>query len=276
MSDITVVLLTLPLILLPIIAIIVACIDDSVWSVVPSTRKLLSLSVASPLPCPRAGCALCCLSSRQQLPSFPPALHQVPYLSPSVRFVHKCSCEQHIVHPPAWEDGRGWYLVNVWAKSRALFLYRLQAQDLRHWSLTAGWLKKWNLRSRTENPPFRDRIPASLEYLRGYIVDTAYIPRQGGSETIKAYKKRLSTPLQTIHNASSTPQEMRITRLWPQSDWQKIWENLTTAPISEADRATWYRAIHDILSQMRGCTGSKCPQQKVARNVARKTLSYTV
>jgi len=35
--------------------------------------------------------------------------------------------------------------------------------------------------------------------------------------------------------------------VWPQSDWQKIWENLTTAPISEADRAVWYRMIHDIL-----------------------------
>jgi len=57
------------------------------------------------------------------------------------------------VHPPAWEYGRGWDLANVWAKSRALFLYRLQAQDQRDGSLTAGWLKKWNLHSRTETPP---------------------------------------------------------------------------------------------------------------------------
>jgi len=101
------------------------------------------------------------------------------------------------VHPPAWEYGRGWDLANVWAKSRALFLYRLQAQDQRDGSLTAGWLKKWNLHSRTETPPppFQDRIPASLEYLRSYIVDAAYIPRQEGSETAKAYKKRLYTTL---------------------------------------------------------------------------------
>ena len=143
-------------------------------------------------------------------------------------------------------DG-GWDLVNVWAKSRALFLYRLQAQGQRDGSLTAGWLKKWNLHSRTENLPFQDRIPASLEYLHSCIVDAAYIPRQGGSETAKAYKKRLYTTLQTMHNASSTPQEMRIASLWPQLDWQKIWENLTTAPISEAGKAVWYRTIHDIL-----------------------------
>ena len=67
------------------------------------------------------------------------------------------------------------------------------------------------------------------------------------SETTKAYNKRLHTTLQTMHNASSTSQEIRNARLWPQSDWQKIWENLTTAPISEADRAVWYRMIHDIL-----------------------------
>jgi len=34
---------------------------------------------------------------------------------------------QFPIHPPAWEDGRRWDLVNMWAKSRTLFLYRLQA-----------------------------------------------------------------------------------------------------------------------------------------------------
>ena len=137
--------------------------------------------------------------------------------------------------------------MNVWAKSRALFIYRIQAQCQRDGSLTAEWLKKWNLHSRTENPPFPDRIPVSLEYLRSYIVDVSYIPRQGGSESAKAYKKRLYRTLQMIHNASFTPQEMRTAMMWPQTDWQKIWKNLTTAPISEADKAVWYRTIHDIL-----------------------------
>ena len=48
---------------------------------------------------------------------------------------------------------RGWDLVNVWPKSRAHFTYRTQAQSQRDGSPTAGWLKKWNLQSRTENPP---------------------------------------------------------------------------------------------------------------------------
>ena len=75
----------------------------------------------------------------------------------------------------------------------------------------------------------------------------AYIPRQGGSESSKAYKTRLYTTLQMIHNASFIPHEIRIASMWPQSDRQKIWKNLKTAPISEADKAVWYRTIHDIL-----------------------------
>ena len=63
--------------------------------------------------------------------------------------------------------------MNVWAKSRALFVYRIQSQSQRDEPLTVGWLKKWNLLSRTENPPFPDRIPASREYLRNYMIDVA-------------------------------------------------------------------------------------------------------
>jgi len=107
-------------------------------------------------------------------------------------------------------------LVNVWAKSSALFIYRIQAQSQRDGSLTAGRLKKWNLHSRTENPSLPDRIPASMEYLCSYVVDVAYTPRQGRPESAMAYKKWLYTALQTIHNASFTPQEMRIARMWQQ------------------------------------------------------------
>jgi len=162
--------------------------------------------------------------------------------------------------------------VNVWAKSRALFLYQLQAQGHREGSLTAGWLKKWNLQSQSENPPFRDKIPEALEYLRSYIMDSAYVPRPGGTETTKAYKKRLYTTLQTIHNASSTPQEMRITRLWPQSDWQKIWENITPAPITEADRAVWYRVIHDILQTNERLHGIKMSPTDSCKECGKDTI----
>jgi len=180
-------------------------------------------------------------------------------------------------YPPSsvgrWAGGGD--IVNVWAKSRALFIYRIQAQSQRNESLTAGWLKKWNLHSRTENPPFPDRIPASLEYLRSYIVDVAYIPRQGGSESAKAYKKSLYTTLQMIHNASFTPQEMRIARMRPQSDWQKIWKNLTTAPMSEADKAVWNRIIHNILPTNERLHWIKMSLQTSIRNVTSKILSCT-
>ena len=87
------------------------------------------------------------------------------------------------------------------------YSYTEYKHSQRDGSLTAGWLKKWNLHCRTENPPFPDRIPASLEYLHSYIVDMAYIPHQGGLESAKAYKKCLYTMLQTIY-VSFTPQEI--------------------------------------------------------------------
>jgi hypothetical protein len=40
---------------------------------------------------------------------------------------------------------------------------------------------------------------------------------------------------------------MRITKLWPQADWGKIWENLWVAPVPGFDIAAWYKVIHDVI-----------------------------
>jgi len=40
---------------------------------------------------------------------------------------------------------------------------------------------------------------------------------------------------------------MRVTRPWPNADWETVWRNLQEAPASEATKATWYRVIHDIV-----------------------------
>jgi len=42
-------------------------------------------------------------------------------------------------------DAGGWDLVNIWAKSRALFIYRLQVQGRHERSFTGAWLKRWNI-----------------------------------------------------------------------------------------------------------------------------------
>jgi len=40
---------------------------------------------------------------------------------------------------------------------------------------------------------------------------------------------------------------MRITKLWPQADWEMIWGNLLGGPVPDSDIATWYKVINDII-----------------------------
>ena len=81
----------------------------------------------------------------------------------------------------------GWNLVNAWAKNRALFIYRLQAQSQRVGSLNAGWLGFWNINNWTENPPYPDVVLATMGYLRTYITDIAYVPGQRRTDTTQAH-----------------------------------------------------------------------------------------
>ena len=47
----------------------------------------------------------------------------------------------------------GWNLVNIWAKSRALFVLRLRAQGQREGTPKADWLKKWNISTEIQHSP---------------------------------------------------------------------------------------------------------------------------
>jgi hypothetical protein len=141
----------------------------------------------------------------------------------------------------------GWNLVNAWAKSRALFMYRLQMQNQRVGSITAGWLRFWNISSGFGNPPHPNFVPATMDYLRTYITDTAYVPVQTSSESPKAYKARIYTTLRALSIAMTPQMDIRIEKLWPHEDWKLIWKNLVETPTSEADIAVWYKVINDII-----------------------------
>jgi len=106
-------------------------------------------------------------------------------------------------------DG-GWDLITVDAKSRAVFLHRLQMQCRRAGPLTADWTKYLNLDTRLGNPPNPFGISEKLEYLRIFVKDTAYIPGQGGTETTRAYKRRIYVTLRALVIAESPPQKMRV------------------------------------------------------------------
>ena len=141
----------------------------------------------------------------------------------------------------------GWALTHVAAKCRALLIYRLRLQGDKHDTLTARWLEKWNLHCPSENPPHRNRIPAKLEYLRQLVTDSAYIPPQGPTASVKTYRTRIYTTLLTLLQAETPPPKMRIEKLWPHTNWQAIWKNLWATPASKSTKESWYRVIRDIV-----------------------------
>ena len=80
-----------------------------------------------------------------------------------------------------------------------------------------------------------------------YTLEAAYIPNQGNTETFNNYKTRIYSTLQTLCNAASSAQEMRIVKMRPQTNWDLIWENLTATPVPRQELMTWFRVIHDII-----------------------------
>jgi hypothetical protein len=56
----------------------------------------------------------------------------------------------------------GWNIVNINVKCRALVYYRLTLQSQTEESLTADWLRQWDIKFMRKNPPHIYRIPQYL------------------------------------------------------------------------------------------------------------------
>ena len=128
-----------------------------------------------------------------------------------------------------------------------LFMLQMERQGRRIDTFTENWLTKWRLHRRTPNPPLIRRIPKKFDYLYRYNIESAYAPMREDPEHPKTYKKRLYTALLTSIQAAAGFPEMRIQKLWPNTDWLRIWRNLNEAPVPENTRCVWYQAIHDII-----------------------------
>ena len=157
-------------------------------------------------------------------------------------------------------------LTNIMVKSITLFLLRMEEQQMNHESFTADWLRYWFKQRQVPNPPDKKRIPAKLEYLYRYNIEAAYMSPKGTTEGKLTYKKRIYQGLLTsIHEAAGRP-EMRIQKIWPETDWTQVWKNLHDAPISEDIRCTWYTVIHDLtptnerLHRINMTSSNKCQQ----------------
>jgi hypothetical protein len=82
----------------------------------------------------------------------------------------------------------GWNLVNIQAKSKALYYRRMMLQGHMKGTLTAGWLRYWGMSKRSPNPPDNCAGSSTLEYLRVVYTDSAYIGEKGKEESTRGYK----------------------------------------------------------------------------------------
>jgi hypothetical protein len=122
------------------------------------------------------------------------------------------------------EDG-DWDLTNFSAKSYALLLYRMRQNIMKQGTIMWAWLRIWGLSEKGNNPPFRDVIPESLEYLRCFTMVSAYVEEQGTMESKRAYKRRAYNILYNMNRRATGIQEMHINKLWPTTDWTTVWKN---------------------------------------------------
>jgi hypothetical protein len=141
----------------------------------------------------------------------------------------------------------GWGLTDVEVKSRVLLYYWLHIQGGMDGTVTADWIEKWGLMKGWENPPDVRSIPAHLGYLRQYAVDLAYVRRRGDGETLKAFRKRIRTTLDTLLRDTVDPLLMRVARLWPRTNWMRVWRNIQSLPGTETMKIRWYQVVHDVV-----------------------------
>lgn len=109
------------------------------------------------------------------------------------------------------------------------------------------WLRAWDLLNPNTNPPNRDRLPASMDYLRLLAMDCNYIAQLGQTESIKAYNRRIYNTIHALLPLTKEPPDMRISRLWPDTHWATVWKNVQATPVPETTKVIWYRVLHDIL-----------------------------
>ena len=78
-------------------------------------------------------------------------------------------------------------------------------------------------------------------------MDSAYVDDQGLMESKRAYKRRLYNTLYHISRGETDIQDMRITKIWPNTDWSTVWKNIYCTAVPGETNVTWYNVTHDIL-----------------------------
>ena len=75
----------------------------------------------------------------------------------------------------------------------------------------------------------------------------AYIDPYKRVEHSRTLRRRAYWPLRGIAEAGDTPRVMRIMKLHPPADWERIWSNLHECWTNETITMNWYVVVQDIL-----------------------------
>ena len=65
--------------------------------------------------------------------------------------------------------------------------------------------------AQSNTPPYREQIPATIEYLRRYAEDLAYVQQQGSTESQSTYKRRLYDTMHYMCRAATERREFMAT-----------------------------------------------------------------
>jgi hypothetical protein len=144
-------------------------------------------------------------------------------------------------------DSRGLGLIDIAAKCCTLFLTRLKDQGKGKDTLTAAWLHIWHRRAPKDNPPNIEAILRTLEFIRIYVFEWAYMTPRRQDESRRAFTRRVYATLRKMYTAECTPREVCIMQLQPRIDWATVWNNFYNTQTSEGAVSAWYVVIHDIL-----------------------------
>jgi len=60
------------------------------------------------------------------------------------------------------------------------------------------------------------------------------MPMREEVERMKTYKRHQYYALRKLSEADAPPQDMRIMKIWPATDWEAVWQNLVIAPSAES------------------------------------------
>jgi hypothetical protein len=138
-------------------------------------------------------------------------------------------------------------VIHIQAKCDALYINRLQQQRHASNSTTARWITQYNDQLQTDNPSNWVNIPLTIEYLRSYFQEQAYIREIQIYDSNRQRLRKLYEIQFQKHCARASSLGTRIQSKHPHVKWPIVWRNINLKVLPHYIKTIWYVIIHDIL-----------------------------